>query len=312
MLHPLAALPVNQGEKKTFKLVSCIYDIPSMTDAGRLDRRIFLKGWSRLHNADVVWSSDIHKAELAREFGKLSSTPLVCHNTPPEDYLPEPAWPRDAWLRNELRKLGASIGEKDGCILLRAGAVGESGGIEETLEAMCNLPKNLVFLMMGRPGQAYEKQLLRRIDTLGLAGRAFLWNRPADETWKKALRGADIGHLIHGPFPSGAPSRLHALNSSLSNNRLFQYMAAGLPIVSYEDPRLESLYNEIRCFRNVRLTNLQSDLQNVLSELTTDSDLRHGLGLAGRAAHRSEYNWDMQFGKVLRAATKADTLVQGS
>lgn len=299
MLHSLAALPVNHGEKETFKLVSCVYDIPSMIDAGRLDRRILLKGWSQLRNAEVVWSSDIHKAELAREFGELSSTPLVCHNTPPEDYLPEPTWPRDSWLRNELSNQGASIGEKDGCILLRAGAVGEWGGIEETLEAMRDLPSDFVFLMMGRPDEAYEKQLLRTIDVLGLTARAFLWRRPTDETWKKALRGADIGHLIHGPFPSGAPSRLYALNSSLSNNRLFQYMAAGLPIVSYDDPRMRAVHDEIPCFRIVRLSNLKSDLRKVLGELADNSTLRQDLGFAARSAHVSNYNWENQFEKVL-------------
>ena len=32
------------------------------------------------------------------------------------------------------------------------------------------------------------------------------------------------------------------LNSSLSNNRLFQYMAAGLPIISYNDERLNDIH----------------------------------------------------------------------
>jgi hypothetical protein len=38
----------------------------------------------------------------------------------------------------------------DGCIVLRANAVGDYGGIEAILEAMRQLPSNFVFLMMGR------------------------------------------------------------------------------------------------------------------------------------------------------------------
>lgn len=294
MLHPLAALP-NKKNEVNFKLLSCIYDIPSLPDAGNLDAAILRRGWKRLGKADVIWSSDVFKAQLTQHYGALVRTPVVCHNCPPLNYLPEPAWPRDGWLRSELRRQGATIGENDGCILLRAGAVGEAGGIEAVIEALRELPDDFIFLAMGRPTGEYRDKLLGAISEMGLQRRAFLWERPSDEVWKQALLGADIGHLVHGPFAQGRETRQYDLNSSLSNNRLFQYMAAGLPIVSYDDPRMSLIHEEVNCFRVVRLGNLVEDTRRVLLELAVNSTLRESLGRSGRKAHLTTYCWERQF-----------------
>ena len=284
---------------RPYKLVSCIYDIPALEDAGRLDRRIIPQAWQALQQADLVWSSDAYKSELTKQRGGLKVLPLVCHNCPQLDYLPEPIWPRDSWLRSELFRQGAKLGGEGGCILLRAGAIGECGGIEETLDCMAQLPNDFVFVMLGRPSAEYKIHLQDRIAQLGLEKRAFLWDRPTDEVWKRALTGADIGHLIHGPFPPGRMTRLYELNSSLSNNRLFQYMAAGLPIISYDDPRMGELYNEVQCFQVARLDKLEADVLKIWKELGGNLCMRQKLGRAGRLAHINKYNWQMQFAPIL-------------
>lgn len=297
MLHALAALP--EGPKR-YRLVSCVYDIPCLRDAGRLDARILARAWRRLRQADVVWSSDRYKAEHTQKYGNLTESPIVCHNCPPLDYLPEPTWPRDGWLRAELRRQGPDIGE-NACILLRAGAVGECGGIEATLQAMRQLPGNLVFLMMGRPTREYRDQLLRMINNMGLQGRALLWEKSSDETWKQALLGADIGHMVQGPFPPGRLARLYELNSSLSNNRLFQYMAAGLPIISYDDPRMTGIHSEVDCFRVLRTNHLVEDIHEAIVALGSNTGARMAMGRVGHQAHKRTYNWEKQFAPVLEA-----------
>lgn len=297
MHHALAALPAPSGPKR-FQRVSCIYDIPALEDAGQLDRRIIQRGWQRLKTAGTVWASDIFKARLAQDLGQLTVLPLVCHNCPPLDYLPEPTQSRDGWLRAELRKQGATIGDTGGSILLRAGAVGECGGIEETLAGMRALPEDYVFVMLGRPPEAYKRQLLQQIADLGLQRRALLFDRPSDAVWKQSLQGADIGHLIHGPFPPGRMTRLYELNSSLSNNRLFQYMAAGLPILAYDDPRMNELYAEVPCFRVARLARLADDILTAWHELGASFELRAQLGRAGRSAYLAKYCWEVQFAPV--------------
>ena len=214
MFHALATLPMHFG--KSSLLVSCIYDIPADIGVGRLDRIVNAIGWKRLAEADIVWASDQLKAELARQIGGLRKRPLVCHNCPPIDYLSEPT--RNSELRNQLRSAGAPLGETGGCIIVRAGAVGEHGGIEETLDALHDLPDDYVFLMMGRPPSSFRERIVRRIVAQGLQKRAFLWERPSDSVWKSALQGSDVGHLLHTPSTNDAYlSRSYELNWLLSN-----------------------------------------------------------------------------------------------
>jgi glycosyltransferase involved in cell wall biosynthesis len=302
MLNALAALSLAR-EGNPFKLAACVYDIPVMQDLGRLDRWLAARAWRKLKHADIVWASDIHKARLARQFAGLADTPLVCHNCPTLDYLPEPQAQRDPWLRAELRRQGATLGTSGGSILLRAGAVGICGGLEQTLEAMRKLPEDYVFLMMGRPPQNYGRQLLALIGSLALERRAFLWERPSDEVWKRALQGADIGHLIHGPFPAGPMTRLYERNSSLSTNRLFQYMAAGQPIIAYDDSRMNGIYAEVPCFRVARVAQLGLDIHAAWCELGNNPDLSRQLGGVGRYAHQTRYNWESQFKPVIDCIT---------
>jgi hypothetical protein len=297
MFHALACLPPQWG--RPVKLVGAVWDVFELSHAGHMDRRIIPRGWQSLKLTDVVWASDIFKARLAQGQAQLTALPVVCHNCPRLDYLPEPTWPRDGWLRDELRQRGATLGETSGSILLRAGAVGECGGIEETLAVMRALPEDFVFCLMGRPSENYKKKLLRLIGDLGLERRAFLFDRPSDEVWKRALQGADIGHLIHGPFPPGRMTRMYELNSSLSNNRLFQYMAAGLAIIAYDDPRMNVIYAEVPCFRVARLSRLEQDILAIWKELGTDVGLQKRLGGAGRIAHSRTFNWKCQFAPIL-------------
>ncbi len=298
MLNPLAALPLPQ-RGTSFKLAACVYDIPATPNLGKLDRLIAVRAWTKLSHAHLVWTSDIYKGQLAQQLGELRNIPFVCHNCPPRDYLPDSTLPRDTWLRDELRRQGAMRDQHGGSIMLRAGAIGECGGIEETLLAMRELPKQHLFLMIGRPMESYKNTLLRQIAELGLERRAFLWEKPNDELWKKALQGADIGHLIHGPFPPGPITRNYELNSSLSNNRLFQYMAAGLPIVSYDDPRLQGIHREVGCFRVAQVANLVESIRHQWRDLAANSAERSFLGQAARNAHLTKYNWEAQFAPVL-------------
>lgn len=295
----LAAMP---GFLKRGNVVACIYDVPALNTMGRLDRWIFTRGFRFLKNAGVTWCSDYFRAVLTKDLADLKTLPLVCHNCPPKDYFHALPAARDPWLRRELIKLGAPLNPKGGgCILLRAGAIGESCGLDETLEAMSGLPKDYVFLMMGRPDPGFLEALKARIKGMGLQNRAFVWNLPSDEVWKKALIGADIGHVIHGPFQSAALQEQFKLNSSLSNNRIFQYMAAGLPVLAYDDPRMSGLYKEVGCFRSARILNLREDLEAHWRELGASAALRRRLGLRARRAHLKKYCWEYQFAPVLQA-----------
>lgn len=301
MFHAIAALPdgVFAGPVRT---VACVYDISRPEDCGRLDGPIVRLAYDRLRRFRTVWASDPCKAELTAEFARLPTRPLVCLNCPTTGYMAEPLWPRDGWLRDRLRADGLSLPADGGCVIVRAGALGEHCGIDESLSALSRLPSGVTLLLMGRPSPDYAAGLRDRIRATGLGGRVAFWDRPTDDDWDKALRGADVGHLIHGPYPPGPAARSFALNSSLSNYRLYNYMAAGLPILSYDDDRLAPVHAAVPCVRVCRLDRLADDLTTHIAELASDPTGRETLGRVGRAAHLSGYNWAAQFAPVLAHA----------
>lgn len=303
MHHSLAALP---KRRTNLKLVVCIYDIPYLEGAGRLDRHIIKTAWDRIQQADLIWCSDPLKAKLTESFGHLNKSPFVCHNCPPINYLKNRLWPRNQWLRSELIRLGAPLHpKKGGSILLRAGAIGDYCGLEETLDAMLNLPEDHVYLMLGRPNPSYLTRLKDRISRMGLQKRAFIWDKAPDEVWKQALQGADIGQMIHiPPSDNKLLKEIYNLNSGLSYNRTYLYMAAGLPILSYDDPRLKALYQETGCFRSARLSHLTQDIEKNWRELGDSTKLRKQLGTRARKAHLKRYNWEKEFSPILKSVNE--------
>jgi glycosyltransferase involved in cell wall biosynthesis len=295
-LQSLGLLGISGGGKTVTAVA--VLDVPPRGSSGRIQEMLVRRAWRLLRQADVVWASDEFKAALAQDFGRLDQVPLVCHNAPSIKYLEPPTWPRSSWLRDAFRSQGASIGDSGGCVLLRAGAVGERGGIEEAIRSMKRLPDDHCLVLMGRPTAAYGEKLRTMILELELGKRVMMLDRVADQLWKRSLQGADAGHLVHTPGEELSSQLLYQYNSSLSNNRLFQYMAAGLPIITYDDPRLTAIVSEAGCFEVVRLSQLERDTEIAWARLGRDPIHRKKLGDAGRKAHLARYNWDYQFKPV--------------
>ena len=129
--------------------------------------------------------------------------------------------------------------------------------------------------------------------------RVFLFDKPDDNEWKRILFASDIGHLIHvKPNDNPVIAANYDLNSSLSNNRLFQYMCAGLPIISYNDPRMDAIYDEVGCFSIVDTSELTKNLVNVCNHLLNNSKQRVEMGMNAQKAFDENYNWEKQFSKI--------------
>lgn len=299
MLHPLAALPADCNAA----VFSCIYDIPATTGIGKLDKFIYARGFKRLGQSTLVWASDIQKATLCAQRANLREIPLVCHNVPPLGYYTELPPMKSSWLREFLQTKGISCTGAGNSVLVRAGAIGPYGGIEETLKAMKGLPDNFVFVMAGRPSKKYLREILELVASCQLTNRVYIWENPDEITWKKILLGADIGHMIHVRPDASRSAYLamnYDLNSSLSNNRLFQYMAAGLPILSYNDPRLNDIHNEVNCFAIIDTADTVNSIAAKWKYLADNSSVRMEMSNAGRQAHLTKYNWEFQFNPILR------------
>jgi glycosyltransferase involved in cell wall biosynthesis len=294
MLTPLIVIP--SGYLKN--TICFIPDIQNIKFSGYLDRIAIRYGIKKLKTCKLVWASDKFKAELIQIQANLKKQPLICHNCPPLNYFENlnKAESRN-WLNDILINKNISI-TKESVLLLRAGAIGPYGGIEETISALKSIAKNVIFIMMGRPSQNYYEKLIKIIAENNLANRVYIFNKPSNSEWKKILLASDIGHLIHIRPDEKEDESIainYDLNSSLSNNRLFQYMAAGLPIISYNDPRMNSIYNEVDCFSIINTLNYIDEFKRVCIDFQKDNKKLLNMGMNARKAYVEKYHWENQF-----------------
>jgi glycosyltransferase involved in cell wall biosynthesis len=88
-------------------------------------------------------------------------------------------------------------------------------------------------------------------------------------------------------------------NAASMPNKLFQYMAAGLPVVSTDLPHLREIVEGSgagRCVDSSRPEALAAAMRSVLA----DPALAAAMGSAGRGAVAERYNWGVAAATLLR------------
>jgi glycosyltransferase involved in cell wall biosynthesis len=79
--------------------------------------------------------------------------------------------------------------------------------------------------------------------------------------------------------------------------KLFEYMAAGLGVITSDLPKSKEIVEAAGCGFSVRI-NDRRELTDRLSMLAADPQQAIGLGLAGRAAVSRDYNWEHDAAKL--------------
>lgn len=296
MYQPISVIRVT----KAALFIAAILDIPVIDYSGKYDKIILSKAFKKLPHWHFVWASDEYKAGLIKELCNLPNEPIICYNCPPSNYLQHIKKNETRnWLISRLIVEGIAI-STESIILLRAGAIGPYGGIEETIMALKDADPKFIFILMGRPEKNYIDKLNCIIKENNLLNRVYIFNRPDDTEWKQILFASDVGHLIHlKATDNKAAQAVYEYNSSLSNNRLYQYMAAGLSILSYNDPRLQLLYNEVDCFYIVDSNDIVQSLKQAFNGICGNHIRRKEMGKNAFKAFKEKYNWENQFFKML-------------
>lgn len=169
-----------------------------------------------------------------------------------------------------------------------AGGISRTRGIREMVLAAERLPPPLGarFRLAGRFAPATLRREVEalsgwdRTDFLGWLGR---------EELASELGRARVGLLPFHP----QPNHVRALPA-----KLFEYMAAGLPVIASNFPLWRRLLEEHGC--GVCVNPLDPDaIAEAVRELLNDPIGAEAMGRRGREAVRSAYNWDAEAGRLL-------------
>lgn len=188
--------------------------------------------------------------------------------------------------REELRRrFGVS-----GVTAVYAGAHGEANGLDQVLDAARALP-DANFILIGAGTQ--KAALVARAGSEGISNVEFRDPIPKSELGG-LLAACDIGIHVLAPWD--------LLSSGLSPNKLFDYMAAGLPVVSNCGEGLRDVVKDGECGRIGGWGELTQCISDVAAAAP---EQRSAWGRAGREIVRSRYSREAAAAKLGRVLDRA-------
>jgi glycosyltransferase involved in cell wall biosynthesis len=192
--------------------------------------------------------------------------------------------------RRELSSLpgGASIGT-GGPVVLYLGGLMAGRGLEQLVDAL-GLARSAKLVLLGQGPIAAE--LANRAARLGAAHRLHLLPPVPPDRVVSYAASADIG--VSPIVPS-------CLNYRYSlPNKLFQYMAAGIPVVASDFPQVRDVVAGTRCGLVVDATRPEA-IAAAIERLVGDPGEARAMGQRGRTAVEERYNWSVSADVLLHA-----------
>jgi glycosyltransferase involved in cell wall biosynthesis len=209
---------------------------------------------------------------IAEKFAHLK--PIVIHNYPDLGMLPNSS---------------TRHGEGKEKVLVYVGGISKVRGAIEMVQALENL-NSAWDVRLDLIGKFEPPELEQELQ--GLPGyqrvRFFGW-LPWEEAWHHA-QSAIVGLVLFHP----APNHEKALP-----NKLFEYMAAGLPVVASNFPLWKEIVEGNRCGITVDPLDPKAIAQ-AIEYLLTHPEEAHQMGENGRRAVEKKYNWEREKEKFLK------------
>ncbi|HET9425896.1 MAG TPA: glycosyltransferase [Gemmatimonadaceae bacterium] len=246
--------------------------------------------------ADLVIVPDEQRARWFASFHELGSIPTVVRNCPRLNRRrPRPV------LRNRLRALGFDFRY---IVLRQQSRIGPGHGIEAILRSMSGWPDDTGLVLLGAEGvPGYVDSVARLAAECRVAGRLAVLPRVPYHELFDYTADADIGLAVY------ENAGLNHLYSAGASNKLYEYAAAGVPVIASADlPGYRDIVEGQGIGRCVSL-GLPEQIAHAVRDLRT-GPLHDRCARQGRALHASEWNYEHQFSPVLDLVAAVDGITR--
>jgi glycosyltransferase involved in cell wall biosynthesis len=188
----------------------------------------------------------------------------------------------------ELRSLpGAEGVPADAPVVLHIGSAMPGRGVEQVIEAMAAVPQAHLVLLGPGPAAA---GLLQLAATMRVGQRVHVIAAVPTDDVIAVASSATVGVApIIGDTPNNAASM---------PNKLFQYLAAGLPVVVSDLPQLRRIVEESACGIAVESGD-PGAIGRALRDLLADPERLAEQGRRARTAVEERYNWGVSAAALL-------------
>ncbi len=179
-------------------------------------------------------------------------------------------------------------------IILFLGGISRDRGILELIHAFGRVAKkgsDARLLLVGWIfPPSFKEDITSLISELGMEGNIKLVDPVPYQEARRILSEASLGVVTFLPFPNnvvGLP------------NKLFEYMASGLPVVASDFPLYREVVSEAGCGILVDPTS-PDEIANAIETILSDKQRWLEMSQRARRAFKEQYNWNSEAKKLLQ------------
>ncbi len=178
-------------------------------------------------------------------------------------------------------------------LLVLGGTIDDQRCMEQLIRALGLLKdRGLVIdlLCLGNPQPSgFADRLLALAGRLGLTGQITIMETKPFEEYQRHVARSALGMVLYAP----------GLNNSMGvPNRLYEFMAHGIPVVASDFPEVARVVKDADCGLLVDAAN-PGNLADAMEYLLTRPEEAVRLGINGRRAIEDRYNWESESRKLL-------------
>lgn len=182
-------------------------------------------------------------------------------------------------------------------VIVSFGLIDNIRGLDFAIEVMRHLKTSDLNITLDIIGDGYyKKNLQQKVSEYNLENHIFFKGWVKSDERYNVLAGYDLGVIFHDVCD---------LTNNTIPNKLFDYMAVGLPVVTKKLKPIMKIIEKEYCGISVndRASDAASDIENLLN----DSELRKRFSQNGRAAMENDYSWKDEQNKILK---RVDNMVR--